>query len=308
MMRGFVVLIFFLMAAVALQGCAGFVKQPDCTGERQECIAQSLARAREYADDNRLAKAVTEIQMARDRFPDAPVLKEKFKQYESLRRQVIFDNELELLLERGRYLLATRDNRENLFYARHDSYGSRRRYREFEEAVEQAATRLFEKGQQAIRDRQFDIAGRVLSLSNRLVPSTAARNLLAEIHLHRQDLRVESSRKEETRNKEKWSSMARDFNRAMENGNLPAARKILAEMQALKPGQVKDRRRRLENRIDREVETLLERGRFLYTRGDLQKALKTWEQGLELRPDDPKLQQNIRRARTFLDNLERWRN
>jgi tetratricopeptide (TPR) repeat protein len=102
--------------------------------------------------------------------------------------------------------------------------------------------------------------------------------------------------------------MARDFNQAMENGNLPAARKILAEMQAVKPGQVKDRRRRLENRIDKEVETLLERGRFLYTRGDLQKALKTWEQGLELKPDDPKLQQNIRRARTFLDNLDRWRN
>lgn len=308
MMRGFVVLILFLMAFVILHGCAGFVKQPACTGDRQECIGQSLDRAQAYAEDSRLAKAISEIQRARDRFPDAPVLREKFKQYEFLRRQIIFDNELELLLERGRYLLAIRDNRENLFYARHDSYESRRRYREFEEAVEQTASRLFEKGQQAIRDREFEMAGRVLGLSNRLVPSTAARNLLAESHFHRQDLRIESSRQEETRNEEKWSIMARDFNQAMENGNLPAARKILAEMQTLKPGQVKDRRRRLENRIDKEVETLLERGRFLYTRGDLQKALKTWEQGLELKPDDPKLQQNIRRARTFLDNLDRWRN
>lgn len=308
MMRGFVVFILFLMVSAALHGCAGFVKQPVCTGDRQECIDQSIARAQAYAEDNRLAKAIAEVQRARDRFPDEPVLRKKFKQYESLRRQIIFDNELELLIKRGRYLLAIRGNRENLFYARHDSYGSRRRFREFEEAVEQTANRLFEKGQQAVRNQEFEIAGRVLDLSNRLVPSTAARNLLAEIHLHRQDLKIETSRQKETRDQEKWSIMARDFNRAMENGNLPAARKILAKMQRFKPGQVKDRRRLLENRIDREVETLLERGRFLYTRGDLQKALKTWEQGLELRPDDPKLQQNIRRAKTFLDNLDRWGN
>ena len=294
------------LAAAATVGCVRFHTKPVCTEDRRSCIDQALNRACTHADNQQWAKAVHAIDQVLSQFPNEPELIRHRRQYEALRRQVVADSRFRILLARGRYLLDVRKSRENLFSATKDRRASRREYRVFQQEVAQTADALFQKGQQAIKEKDYGTAGRALSLSNRLMPSTAARQMLEEIHLRRQEKRAAALENKQSRDQQQWSLLMADFQESMENGNLYGARQILAEMEALNPAKSDSMRRRLQALIDQEVETLLARGRFFYSRGDLQQALETWEQGLRLKPEDPRLQQHIERARTFLQNLDRW--
>lgn len=313
----FLSLIVFSGICCMLSSCAGFHKQPVCADDPQQCIRQALDQAMAYANEDQFARAISVIDKTLGQFPGRRALENQRRQYEAMRRKIIIESQREILLARGKYLLSVRTSQEKLISAAGDQDSFNTRYKKFQKQVENTAALLFDQGRQAMENQEYGIAGRALAISNRLEPSNAARQMLSEIYRIQQEKRAvaieqkKAEKADEGRQKKlmaekQWSLLESDFREALENGNLSAARQLLSEMEDLKPKQSADCRNRLQSRIDREVDLLLSRGRFLYARGNIGHALEVWQQGLELKPGDPELEQNIRRAETFLQNLDKW--
>jgi tetratricopeptide (TPR) repeat protein len=210
------------------------------------------------------------------------------------------------MLKRSRYLLDVRENKKNLFYSVKDRQTAIHEHKIFQDEVEQLAGNLFNKGQQFMEEKNFSGAREVLTLSDRLVASMAARQMIEEIHRIMEEKQSAAIRDIQITENQKWSILLSDFEKSLKTSNLREAKKILSEMQALNPEKSNPMDLRLQELIDRKVETMLEKGRYFYLKGDLNHAQNIWKDALELKPDDPRLLEHIERAGKFIENLDRW--
>lgn len=105
----------------------------------------------------------------------------------------------------------------------------------------------------------------------------------------------------------RFPELAERFGQAMAASNLASARRLAREMAEIDPERSEDYENRLAGPIEEKAASLRARGRLLYGQGFIEEALAVWQEALQLKPDSPELIQNIHRARTFLENLNRWK-
>jgi tetratricopeptide (TPR) repeat protein len=302
---GFKIFIFFFCCAAA-SGCANLYRQSACTDSPQLCIEKAINQARSYGDDHQWAEAVIAIEKALEQFPEQPDLIKLKKQYEDCRSRSVSENQYQIMLKKSRYLLDVRENKEKLFYSVKDRQAAIHEHKIFQDEVEQLAGKLFNKGQQFMEEKNFSGAREVLTLSDRLVASTAARQMIEEIHRVMEEKQSAAIRDIQITKNQKWCVLESDFEKNIKAGNLLKAKKMLSEMQAINPEKSNPMDLRLQELIDRQVETMLEKGRYFYLKGDLNQAQNIWKEALELKPDDPRLLEHIERAGKFIENLDRW--
>ena len=276
--------------------------------KRESIISESLTEARARETDRDWAGAVAVIDNALKMLPNEPVLTEMRNRFEALRQESIDQSNLNILLARGRYLADIRASEENLLLANPESLISRWRYRYYQRKIKHLSQTLHAIGRDAAEENDTETALEALTLSQRLHPDEKSQSLLAEIHRsHRMKRAMVRNNQKAAKHENQWPELEASFNRSMRADDLISARQLVLEMSNVDPEKAEDGRERLEKRIDRKTEVLQVRGRFLYEQGYIKEALDVWQEALRLKPDKPELMQNIHRAETFLENLDRWK-
>jgi len=254
------------------------------------------------------AEAIDILDAALNNLPDAPELQAQRAEYEERRLASIGRSERTILTARARYLLATRTGEENLLKARPGNFFAQQRYRTFQQDLKTTSRELYVVGKQALYDNDSSTAIQALSLSNRLSPNELSQELLNSIQAAQQSERQAVRTEQAVAAEQQWPQLERAFALSMSLNDLNGAQRLLREMAQLDPTKAAPLEEQLASRMKTESAMLKERGELLYSQGFLREALDVWEEALALTPEDSELQANAERARTFLNNLDRWSN
>ena len=294
---------------------------------RQEKINLYISAASAYEDTGEWAKALAVIDEALGRFSNAPDLEAMRKKYDGLRQDNIRESRNAILLARGRYLADIRPHKEALLQSNPGSPAVQRRYRKYKRKLENMSSELYLFGVQSMEENKFQLAFEALTLSDHIHPNEKSRILVSKIH-HKLDnsaeLREEpvviakkvsavpeqkaggqSAEKPDT--ERLWQELEETFGFVMQLNDYTSARTLIMAMVDIDPERAEHHKDLLNNEIDRRIKALQARGTMLYGQGMIEEALKVWQEALELKPDYLELLQNINRARTFLENLDRWK-
>lgn len=282
---------------------------------RQEQINDFLSEARACENDQDWSGAVAIIDKALNRFPGEPVLDMMREKYERFRNERIRKSRSSIQLARARYLADIREDEEMLLQATAGDRFAHRRYQKYQREVKQLSDELHGIGKAALDADNVQSAIEALSLSVRLYPNEKSQSLLSGIHLEQRDesgTDKQNVAREDTDPaisdiEKQWFKLEASFNLALQMNDLISARQLFMEMVGLDPEEAESHKEILNRRIDRKTKTLQARGRLLYGQGFIREALDVWQEALLLKPDYPELLQNIHRATTFLDNLDRWK-
>lgn len=263
------------------------------------------ARAREAAQD--WAGAVVILDDALQYFPGEQQLSSMRSKYETLRLESIEQSNRRIMLARARYLAEIRDCEEKLLMANPDYLTARLRYKYYQRELKQVSQALYDIGRQAAKDNDMQTAFEALAFSVKLHPNEESQSLLSKIY-HAQRKKRETARTVETAGAEnQWPELETSFNQALRANDLISARQLAIEMTGMDPIKAEAPKERLETHIEGKVKMLQSRGRMLYEQGFIKEALDVWREALQLTPGNPALMQNVHRAETFLDNLNRWK-
>ncbi|WP_108125520.1 tetratricopeptide repeat protein [Saccharospirillum mangrovi] len=274
--------------------------------ERKQYIADRLQSAASQADQANFPAALTILDDALERLPDTPELQTQRDDYEQQRQRSIQRHRRFIQLAHARYLLAIRPSEEALLQASPSNLFAQQRYRSYQQDLNQASADLYAIGRQALYENDSDTAVEALSLSNQLAPNELSNDLLANVRQAERSERQRQRDQQAAAAQTQWPQLEQQFEASLRLNDLQSARRLLSEMQEIKPDASAPLRQRLERRIDAEATALLERGRLLYGQGLLQEALAVWREALQLKPDDPDILAAIERTETFLQNLENW--
>lgn len=282
---------------------------------RQDQINDFLSEARACESNQDWSGAIAIIDKALNRFPGEPALDMMREKYEGFRNESIRKSRNSILLARARYLADIRDDEEILLQATPGDRFVHRRYQKYQQEVKQLSDELHGIGKAALDANNLQSAIETLSLSIRLYPNEKSQSLLSRIHLEQRDEPRAGKQNDAGDDtdpgisdiEKQWSKLESGFKLALQMNDLISARQLFMEMVGLDPEGARSHKEVLNKRIDRKTKTLQARGRLLYGQGFIKEALDVWQEALLLKPDYPELLQNVHRATTFLDNLDRWK-
>lgn len=105
------------------------------------------------------------------------------------------------------------------------------------------------------------------------------------------------------------TELERNYKQALARGSLGEARVIVQKMLFLEPKSkhYMAMEKQLEQQIQSRVEVLLQLGRTQYAQGNIEQAIKTWEQGLLLAPKHKELRRSLNHAYKARATLNRIR-
>ncbi len=279
---------------------------------REKEVRTAISKARAAESMQNWSAAAAWAADALSLMPGDPELIVMRQAYEKKRTESIRQSRRNLLTAKGRYLADIRASQENLVLADPDSPSAHRRYRKYMESVLSVSEELYAHGRNAFYEKEIHEAREALSLSARLHPCEKTRSLLAETHrIKQQDALAKAAadlpEAHRVTPEDRFPELAKRFGQAMAAGNLADARRLAREMEEIDPERSKDYENRIAGPIEEKAASLRARGRLLYGQGFIKEALEVWQEALQLKPESPELIQNIHRARTFLENLNRWR-
>jgi tetratricopeptide (TPR) repeat protein len=276
--------------------------------KRATFIDEQLSVAASHEANADWAEAISVLNTALNKLPDAPELQAQRNEYEARRLASIGRSEDTIQIARARFLLATRTSEENLLKATPTNFFAQQRYRTFQQELKTNSRELYVIGKQALYDNNSASAVQALSLSNRLSPNELSQELLSSIQQAQQSERQQARTVEAAVAEQQWPQLEVAFAQRLALNDLTGAKRLLQEMTELNRERAEPLQEQLGTRIASEAAMLKERGELLYSQGFLREALDVWEEALVLTPEDTEVQANAERARTFLTNLDRWGN
>ena len=275
--------------------------------KRRNYIRDIQEKAGSLMDRRQWGQAAAILDGALENLPQAPALKAWREAIEKRRRESIRQSERNILLARGRYLLTIRTWEKKLMEDGAGGYSAKRRYRAYQQEVDETAEQLYTIGRRAYGKENFSIALEAIRLSDRLCPdSDETGELLSRIRRKMRAELAEARNQKAVEAEKQWPMLEDGFRRALADRDLAAARRIVSEMAGIHPEKAGEYNAKLEQHIEQEVRELIDRGQMLYGKGYIREAMQIWQAALKLKPEDPEIQKNIHRAETFLENMDRW--
>lgn len=271
---------------------------------------QVIKQATKLAAEQRWQAALDAYEDGLDRLPHSEPLQKGREQLLQKRDALIDNLELRALISHARQLDRDLPVYRRMVEIAPKSGDQRRRLTQAEREARQVASELTDAGQKALEDGDSFLAVRCLTLADRLDPREETRAALTRAReassqssdtsgsqAQRQDIERERERR--------GQALVDEYRTAYAEGDLLKARKLLTEAAVLQPEsrEISTLRQQLNAAIEQEVEAGLERGRRLYTVGDVEGALGVWTGLLEYSPNDKQLNEHIDRAERVLRNL-----
>lgn len=267
---------------------------------------QVIARAAKLAGEAQWQAALEAYEEGLDKLPSNAALRQARDSFLQARDSRIEDLELRLLISRGQQLVRELPLRREIAATIPRSRDARRELADTERGAREAAQRLLVSGRTALENGDAYLAQRCLVLAATLAPSDETKAALAEARKRRprrEEPKV-SSAPSETPVDRGTEALAYARSALAEN-DLLAAKELLQEAAALQPDdpQLAALQRALQKEIRAEVDRGIERGRRLYSQGNIEGALAVWTPLLRLEPENRQLNEHIDRAKRVLANL-----
>ena len=123
-------------------------------------------------------------------------------------------------------------------------------------------------------------------------------------------IKIKEEKRLARKHRDKTQEVLEKTEQALDNNDLSAAYRIFRELPkgGSESSKVVATRTRLNNAIRSKVSTLTSEGDRQYRADNVVRAIRSWEQALELDPDNQELTERLERARKVLARLEELKN
>ncbi|HID03124.1 MAG TPA: hypothetical protein EYP18_07965 [Desulfobacterales bacterium] len=183
------------------------------------------------------------------------------------------------------------------------------RYHRAQNEAEEIVLQLSQLGEQMLAEKNLAMAGRILPLVAKLSPGPEADAAMDRLksQLQAKKLKKKKGRKKIAEKKDKKSFES--FNKAMAYGKLSEARRFLSQLTpAVKKTMAgKLMQERLQREINDYVQEELSVGNSFYRAGGYEQAIKSWENIIELEPDNEAVKSKIERTQVIIEKLQTLR-
>lgn len=274
--------------------------------ERAEFIQQALNRAEDAASHQDWVFAIDILTHALKKTPHEDALLEQravYVEQQNVRRQ---RDRNAILLAKANYLIQARPFYESLLYHSQPDISANRAYEQYLLESQNASTALHQLAVDYWEQNLITQAKSALLLATRTAPNPESEALLTTVlSYEREQRRIARGQRTQVAS-EQWPELIDHFKRLVSNNDLMAAEWVLKELRELEAPNLDRLAQSLQTSKLEQSETLIKHGNTLYNAGLIEEALAHWQKALLLTPDNRQLEQNIRRAQSFLTNIERW--
>jgi hypothetical protein len=276
-----------------------------------------ITRARDLESDDKLLAAVQLLSNALQKIPNSEVLREYRNRLEKERLEKLRANEIRQLMAQAEYILYQK----NLYEQQHNlqspnmiqRWENTRNDRESETLAKQ----LRDQGEHAYKRADLKIALECLQLSKSLDNTPETREMLNKL-VATKDSQQKVAQKQASLNKAKKrkrliKDQAKETRKLMETtrqallvDNLSLAHEIFNQIPspANESSEVSALREELDRAVDTRVAQLTSRGDSEYRADNVDTAMKTWLEALQLDPENQNLKERLERAGRVLARLE----
>ncbi len=278
---------------------------------------RQLKRSRKLSKGQQWLGALALVERALKQLPDSDALAKEYGRVQRARDTHVLAlmNELSLIEAEG--LLSQAPLLEKLQRA---GVASDRGWQQWQYESKSAALadKLLVCGKGAIEQQDWRLANRCLSRAQALQPSetlAAAQRRLTELSAQSKRQQRLASQRAKARQRDSKSRQQRidvarlrgEFHQQLAVSDWRAAAKRLAELQqlALQPAVFNGLQADLDRQLQHYVDRAIRLGQSLYSRGELQQALTTWQAAAQVAGDNVVLLGHIARAEKFIDKLAR---
>lgn len=300
----------------------------DTPETRMELNDQTSAYETAVLSDARAMESVNDLYGANElllealrKLPNSLRFNEYKCRLDAERAERLRENERRELLADADYFMAQQE-----IYAEHLSLDSPSLVQRLKNTLSQQlsndlAMRLLVCGEEALQEDDLEMADKCLLHAQAIKDTPEVRSALSHLESRRAALRQSDEKKtriiqvkEEKRlarkHRDKTQEVLEKTGQALDNNDLLAARRIFSELP--KDGgnsrEVTAVRTRLDDAIRSRVREITSAGDRLYRADNVNRAINSWEQALELDPENPELIERLERARKVLGRLEELKN
>jgi tetratricopeptide (TPR) repeat protein len=189
-----------------------------------------------------------------------------------------------------------------------------------QQQAQRLAVRLLACGKETLQEDKLEIADKCLLYALVIKDTPEARAALSELESRRltqrqsddtvtRVIRGKEQKRLAKKHKDKTQEVLEKTEQALDNNDLPAARRIFRELpkSGSETREVLAVRSRLNDAIRTKVTEKTSEGDRLYRADNVSRAIRSWEQAHELDPNNPELTERLERARKVLARLEELR-
>jgi tetratricopeptide (TPR) repeat protein len=300
----------------------------DTPETRMELNDQTSAYETAVLSDARAMESVNDLYGANElllealrKLPNSLRFNEYKCRLDAERAERLRENERRELLADADYFMAQQE-----IYAEHLSLDSPSLVQRLKNTLSQQlsndlAMRLLVCGEEALQEDDLEMADKCLLHAQAIKDTPEVRSTLSHLESRRAALRQSDEKKtriiqvkEEKRlarkHRDKTQEVLEKTGQALDNNDLLAARRIFSELpkDGGKSREVTAVRTRLDDAIRSRVREITSAGDRLYRADNVNRAINSWEQALELDPENPELIERLERARKVLGRLEELKN
>ena len=300
----------------------------DTPETRMELNDQTSAYETAVLSDARAMESVNDLYGANElllealrKLPNSLRFNEYKCRLDAERAERLRENERRELLADADYFMAQQE-----IYAEHLSLDSPSLVQRLKNTLSQQlsndlAMRLLVCGEEALQEDDLEMADKCLLHAQAIKDTPEVRSALSHLESRRAALRQSDEKKtriiqvkEEKRlarkHRDKTQEVLEKTGQALDNNDLLAARRIFSELpkDGGKSREVTAVRTRLDDAIRSRVREITSAGDRLYRADNVNRAINSWEQALELDPENPELIERLERARKVLGRLEELKN
>jgi tetratricopeptide (TPR) repeat protein len=275
--------------------------------------------ARQMVAQEHWAQALDLYDQALDRLPRSTRLRDGLAALHQQQQARIADQENELLVSRGEWLLDVLPTYRSLASIDPRDSSRARQAKNIQDDAEELAAKLIKIGTAAADAGNDDLASRAIPLAARLSDKPAIRQAAQKYDQTRdkrsrdnrsqQDRRFRDIAEHEQERTNAIQQLVKDYTTAVDSKDYVGARLLLGQLRTISPGLVSERgyESDLNKRINNEAERLYSEGATQYGHGEFEKARDSWKKTLELVPTHTRAKESLARVEKVLNRIERLR-
>jgi tetratricopeptide (TPR) repeat protein len=284
-----------------------------------ETVVLTDARARESVND--LYGANELLVEALLKLPNSPRFNEYKCRLDAERTERLRENERRELLTDAEYFVAQQEIYKEHLSLDNPSLVQRWKNSLSQQQAQDLSARLMACGEETLQEDDMEMAEICLHYAQAIKDTPEVQTALSQLESRREaqhqsdekKIRVTQVKEEKRlarKHKDKTQEVLEKTEQALDDDDLAAARRIFRE---LPKGRSESRevvavRARLNDTIRSRVREMTSEGDKQYRADNVSRAIRSWEQALELNPNNTELTERLERARKVLARLEVLKN
>lgn len=259
--------------------------------------------------DKQWADALDAIDDARKKYPQGKLIEKTEQQLLEKQTEALAEIDQRIMIERSQWMIKTRpiyqtnlntDPRNTELKTYVDSLNSE------SETLAQKLTLL---SQQAIESKRFKTARIRIVQAIELKPSKERNKILASLKSREKVTHKKKQQAKKRTHKIKQNSILVDIEKSFRAGELLKAKQLIAHLDEKEKSnpELIQLEQELDSSINYKIQHYFSDANRLYTEGDFQQAIATWEQVLQYDPDNEIARKNIQRAEKVIEKLSTLR-